>query len=479
MIQWIGEKIASHLSPGAYAWLYDNTPQELIRRRQLQQFRWTVRYAGKHSPFYRRRFAEAGIDPRRVRTPRDLGDFYTTPDDLAERAEEFVAAPAGMVFESSGTSGRNKRVYYGREELDVMGRVMAGGLRLMGIDPTDRVANAFDFSIWIPGWTSHYGLMAAGNFCQAFGKCDPSEVYKRLESSRINVIMGEPTWLIRLTELAERHGRRPLKLMIGGGEEMPAGAVPWIQEVWQGVKIKMCYGTVEQGIAIAFQPCDQRESYHLDDVDFLSEIIEADDQGYGELVFTTLSRRVMPLVRYRTRDVTRINQRCACGRRAPAIARIRGRRDELVIASGGNLYPKMFEDILTPVPGLTNDFQVRFDLEGVREVMTIRVESTRTDAEVLEREIKQQASLQYPDLMKNLALGIFEMRIAVETPQSIRQGRKLKRIVDHRHFGPVEEGADRAAASQNGHYGVNGHSGNGMQVQIHPAARQTATEVGR
>jgi phenylacetate-CoA ligase len=478
MIQWISEKIASHLSPGAYAWLYDNTPAEVIRWRQLQQFRWAVRYAGKRSPFYRRRFAEAGIDPRRVRTPRDLGDFYTTPDDVAERAEEFIAAPESMVFESSGTSGRNKRVYYSRDELHLLGRVMAGGLRLMGIEPGDRVANAFDFSIWIPGWTGHYGLMAAGNFCQAFGKCDPSEVYKRLESSRINVIMGEPTWLIRLTELAERHGRRPLKLMIGGGEEMPAAAVPWIQEVWQGVKVKMCYGTVEQGSAIAFQPCDERESYHLDDVDFLPEIIEADEQGYGELVFTTLSRRVMPLIRYRTRDVTRINQRCACGRRAPAITRLRGRRDELIVASGGNLYPKMFEDILARVPGLSNDFQVTFDLEGVREVMTIHVESSRTDGQILEQEIKQQATLQYPDLMKNLALGIFEMRISVEPRGSIRHARKLRRIVDRRHFGPI--GSDQGTlAGQNGH-GGNGHigSGNGVSVQINSAAKDLAERVG-
>jgi phenylacetate-CoA ligase len=444
MFHKLSEIIASKFSPDTVAWLYDNTPPAAIRRIQLQRFRATVRHAARNSPFYRRRFAKLGIDPARVRTPRDLADFYTTPQDLADHAEDFIAAPPAMVFESSGTSGRNKRVYFGRNELQNMGTVMAGGMRMMGIARTDRVANAFDFSIWIPGWMSHYGLMAAGNFCQAFGKVDPIEVYRRLQANRLNVVMGEPTWLIRLTELAERHGSLPLKLMIGGAEEMPAAAVPWIKSVWQGATVKMCYGSVEQGIALGFQPCDRIDGYHLNDVDFLPEIIEQDPQGFGEVVFTTLSRQVMPLIRYRTRDIAQLIERCPCGRRAPAISRLRGRTDDLIVASGGNLYPRMFEEILASVPGLGHDFQVTFDLEGMREVMTIRVESTRADRDALEQQIKQEASLKYPDLMKNLALGIFEMRISIEPPGQIRTARKLKRMLDRRHFAP-------SAAAENGH----------------------------
>ena len=86
-----------------------------------------------------------------------------------------------IVFESSGTSGRNKQVYFNKRELDAMGHVMAAGLRLMGLSPEDRVANAFDFSIWIPGMLAHYGLMGAGNFCLAFGKVDPVEVWRRMK----------------------------------------------------------------------------------------------------------------------------------------------------------------------------------------------------------------------------------------------------------------------------------------------------------
>ena len=134
----------------------------------------------------------------------------------------------------------------------------------MGIAPDDRVANAFDFSIWIPGMLGHYGLMAAGNFCLAFGKVDPVEVYRRLGQYNFNVVLGEPTWLIRLTELAEKDGGGRLKLLVGGAEEMPADAVPWMHKVWNGATVKMCYGTVEQGSSIAFQPCPNHDGYHLD-----------------------------------------------------------------------------------------------------------------------------------------------------------------------------------------------------------------------
>jgi phenylacetate-CoA ligase len=441
MFNFLIDQVSRRLSPERLAFAYRMTPFGLSRRLSLYRFTQTVRYAAAHSPFYRRVFREQGIEPGRVKRPEDLGDFYTTPEDLVEHSTDFICRPPSIVFESSGTSGRNKRVYYGHDELLEMGNSMAAGFRLMGLTPQDRVANAFDFSIWIPGLITHYGLMAAGNFCLAFGKVDPIEVYRRLELHRFTVVMGEPTWLIRLTELAEKHGppSTPLRLLIGGAEEMPANAIPWMRDVWQGAKVKMCYGSVEQGSAVGFQPCDRPDGYHIDDFDFLPEIVDVDAQGWGELIFTTLRRRVMPLIRYRSRDVTRWEQdRCPCGIPAQRFAKLRGRRDELVVASGGNLYPMMFENILRPIAGISHDWQVVFTLEGVREVLTIHVESQRADTDALRREIFAEASRQYPDLMKNLALGIFQMRVKVHAPEEIRKTRKLKRMVDRRHFEPVE-----------------------------------------
>jgi phenylacetate-CoA ligase len=425
---------ADKISPAGVAKLYQLSPQWAITKLREHRFRQVVQYVGRHSEFYRTAFRQRGIDPRMVRTPADLGDFYTTPDDIVANPKAFICQTPNIVFESSGTSGKNKQIYYSQRELRQIGQIDAAGLQLMGMESTDRVANGFDFSMWIPGMLVHNALMAANTFCMAFGKVDPLEVYRRLKQYQFNVIMGEPTWLIRLTELAEEHGSVPLKLLIGGAEEMPREAIGWMNRVWQGAKVRMCYGSVELGGGLGYQPCDQPDVYHVDDTDFYPEIIEPDGDGLGELVFTTLRRTVMPLLRYRTRDVTRlIPEPCPCGLRGMRMARLRGRRDELIVASGGNLYPLMFENILRPIPELTHDWQVQFKLEALREIMEMHVECAGIDESALQREIQQQIRLQYPDLMKNLDIGIFDMRIVVHPPGFLRSDRKLKRMVDHRY----------------------------------------------
>jgi phenylacetate-CoA ligase len=439
MIYSIADIIAGRASPQGVAHMYRTTPQAIQRGVALHRFQKTVRFAATHSPFYRRAFAEHGIDPAKVRTPADLKDLYTTPQDLAERAEEFICEKPSIVFESSGTSGVNKRVYFSERDLKMVGTSVAAGFLCMGVTLDDRVANAFDFSIWIPGMVCHYGLTAAGIFNQPFGKCDPIEVWRRMDQYKFTVVFGEPTWLIRLTEIAEREGGGKLKMMVGGAEEIPVAAREWMSRVWNGASVKMAYAAVENASGLGFQPCDQHDGYHLDTADFWTEIVDTDADGYGEIVFTTLCRRTMPLIRYRTRDVARFLPECKCGLKAPRISRIHGRRDELVVASGGNLYPLMFDRILHDVQGLTHDWQIVFRLDGLREVLEMNLETTRTDAAAVEAEIHRYANELYPDLMKNLALGIFDMRIVLHPPGTVRRARKLKRLVDKRHFDLPEE----------------------------------------
>ncbi len=432
------DNAVDRLSPTNLSRIYHLTPPWLMGRIRLSRFQTTVRWAAEHSPFYKEAFAARGIDAAAIKCPTDLKDFFTTPDDIIADPEKFLCKAPAIVFESSGTSGRNKKIFYDNAELEQMGQIMAAGTMLMGAGLEDRVANAFDFSMWIPGMLTHYALMAGGQFCMAFGKVDPIEVYRRLETYRFNVVMGEPTWLIRLTEIAERQGSFPLKLLLGGAEEMPPNAIPWMRDVWQGASVRMCYGSVELGSALGYQPCDQIDGYHIDDTDFLPELLDPDADGFGELAYTTLRRRVMPLIRYRSRDVTRlIDTPCPCGIPGMRMDRLRGRRDELIVASGGNLYPLMFESIFKAIPSLTGDWQIIFRLEGIREVLEMNVETTRTDIETLEQEIHRCCNALYPDLMKNLALGIFQMRLVVHAPGTIRTGRKIKRMLDLRYTKPV------------------------------------------
>jgi phenylacetate-CoA ligase len=423
-----------NISPDRLAAAAKKVPVGVLRRISAARFREMVRWAAKHSPFYKREFAKRGIDARAIKIPADLGDFYTTPENIAACPTDFICRPPSIVFESSGTTGKNKQVYYSENEMRNTGISTAAGYFLMGLNRGDRVANAFDFSIWIPGMICHYGLMASGMFCLAFGKVDPMEVYRRIGQYNFNVIMGEPTWLIRLTEIAEREGRFPLKMLVGGAEEMPPNAIEWMEKVWAPAKVKMSYGSVELGGCLGFQPCDNHDKYHIDIIDYVSEVADADSEGYGELVFTTLSRRTMPLIRYRTRDIVKMYaEPCPCGFGFGCMSRIRGRTDEMVVAAGGNLYPKMFEDILKDVPGITHDWQVVFRLEGVREILETHVESQAPDAGAIDKQIREQIAKLYPDIARNLGLGIFEMRVVLERPGSLRTMRKLKHLVDNRY----------------------------------------------
>jgi len=436
MLSNVVDKVISVTDPHLLSGLAKGTPRAFLDRMQHDSFRRVVRYAYKHSPFYRKKFDSLKIDCLKVKRPEDLGDFYTTPADIVEHAEDFLCKPPQMVFESSGTTGRNKRVYFGHDELDRIGRFNAAGLFLGGVEPDDRIVNGFDFCIWIPGMIAHKAMESSGLLSMAAGKVDPMEVYKRIPVYNFNIVLGEPTWLIKLTEIAEKNGAYPLKLIIGGAEEMPDAARPWMKKVWQGAEVRMVYASVESGGILAFEPFNVCGSYHVDENNFLVEIAGPDKEGYGEVVFTTLFRRTMPLIRYCNRDVSKlIEEKCACGLPYRRLAKLRGRTDELVVASGGNLYPLMFEEMLKDIGGITSEWQIVFRLNGMKEVMEFNLESKgdRSPESIRENVFANMRS-RYPDLWKNLSMGIFATEFVYHTPGTLRTGRKLLRIVDKRSY---------------------------------------------
>jgi phenylacetate-CoA ligase len=408
-------------------------PRPLIRRLQAEAFRDVVGYAARHQKFLARKLSEAGIDPARVRGPEDLGDIFTTAEDLVRLpAEDFLCQAPQAVFETTGTSGAPKRTYFSYAELDAAARHEAAALWENGVRPGDRVACAFDAGYWISSWVTFLGCKQMGVFCSAIGKPHPKDFYGRLSLYRYNVIAADPTWLVSLSEMAERQGTFPVKLILAAGDRMTDVYRDYVERVWKA-PVVLGYGSTEMGGGLGME-CRERDGYHVDEFDFLLEVIEPDQEGYGELVMTTLERRTMPLVRYRVRDVTRfIDARCRCGVTLRRIAKIRGRRDEMVVMGAGNMHPEIFERVLDDVEGISDRWQVAVRQEGLRDILEFRLELTNgISPAAVESAVRRNLESRYPDVWANQLCGMYQLAFQFLAPGTLAQGRKPKRLVDER-----------------------------------------------
>ena len=408
-------------------------PPSLVRSIQLGAFGEMVRYAARHQKFFGRKLREKGIDPGRVRRPEDLGDVFTTPEDLLRLPpEDFLCREPQVVFETTGTSGSPKRVYFGYDELEFAGRYEAAGLYQNGVRPGDRVVCTFDAGYWISGWVSFFACKQIGVFCSAIGKPRPEDFYSRLGGYRYNVIMADPTWLVSLSEIAEKRGVYPIKVIFAAGDRMTRAYRDYVERVWNA-PVVLGYGSTEAGGGVGME-CLRRDGYHLDEFNFLFETLDRDANGYGELVVTTLSSRTMPLVRYRTRDVTRfIEDRCACGITLRRIAPVKGRRDEMVVMGAGNMHPEIFEKVLDGVEGISDVWQVAVRQEGVRDVLEFRLALTNgVNPSAVEALVRKNLEARYPEVWANHLCGMYRIDFRFSPPGTHERGRKPKRLVDER-----------------------------------------------
>jgi len=408
------------------------TPRSMILRIQADGFREVVQYAARHQKFFARKLRERGIDPKRVYRPEDLGDIFTTPEDLRTLPpEDFLCREPELVFETTGTSGGPKRVYFSYQELDFAARYEAAALYENGVRPGDRVVCTFDAGYWVSSWVTFLACKSIGVFCSAAGKPHPREIYSRMGIYRYNVIVADPTWLVSLSEMAEKEGTFPLRLIMAAGDRMTDVYRRYVEQVWK-CPVILAYGSTEQGGA--GMECRRQDGYHVDDFNIYYEILDPDENGYGELVATTLSRRTMPFIRYRVHDVTRfIKEPCPCGAPLRRIERIRGRRDEMVVMGAGNMYPEIFERVLHDVPGIGENWQVVVRQEGLHDILEFRLELTNgVGSAAVEFAIQANLKTLYPDVWANQACGMYQLSFRFLTPGSIEHGRKRRRLIDER-----------------------------------------------
>ncbi len=423
-------------------------PQALLRYLRLvppgilagirrSTFKRTLRLAASRSSFYREKFLEHGIDVDRVRGPEDLGNFYLTSEELRQAPEALLCGKPELTIESSGTTGHAARVFMSQRELDYNARQ---GLLLQAaynIADEDRILSTFDAGFSLDGLLVQRSLPYRKVFGMCVGRVDPVEIYRRLPSYGFNVIMSGTPWLARFTEVAEAEGRPyPLKLLLGGGGGgITARTRAWIEDFW-GAPLCMTYASTETGTVLGFE-CLRREGYHLNEVDFFVEILNPDSEGYGEVVVTTVNREVMPLIRYRTKDMARlVSGKCPCGIPLRLLSPLRGRMDEIAASVWGNVHPDFFERILGSVPGLLEDWQVALYEKNGKQTFQFRLELENGSPG--QEEIRNRV-LAAIESNHKLAWSAYKQKLAdVEfvflAKGTLRKGRKILRLVDERGF---------------------------------------------
>ncbi len=423
-------------------------PQALLRYLRLvppgilagirrSTFKRTLRLAASRSSFYREKFLEHGIDVDRVRGPEDLGNFYLTSEELRQAPEALLCGKPELTIESSGTTGHAARVFMSHRELDYNARQ---GLLLKAaynISDEDRILSTFDYGFCLDGLLVQRSLPYWKVFGMCVGRVDPVEIYRRLPSYGFNVIMSGTPWLARFTEVAEAEGRPyPLKLLLGGGGGgITARTRAWIEDFW-GAPLCMTYASTETGTVLGFE-CLRREGYHLNEVDFFVEILNPDSEGYGEVVVTTVNREVMPLIRYRTKDMARlVSGKCPCGIPLRLLSPLRGRMDEIAASVWGNVHPDFFERILGSVPGLLEDWQVALYEKNGKQTFQFRLElenGSPGQEEIRNRvlaAIESSNTLAWNAYMQKLA----DVEFVFHAKGTLRKGRKILRLVDERGF---------------------------------------------
>ncbi len=361
-----------------------------LERLQLKRLQETVRRVAAHVPFYRQKFAELGVRPENIRSLTDLRrlPFTASADLRANYPTGLLAVPYDTTLRlhtSSGTTGKPKALFFSRQDVENAAELCARSFVMTGIMQKDVFQNMMTYGMFTGALVTHYGAEKIGCLVIPAGPGNSERQLMLMQDFRTTFIHLTPSYGLYLATFLEKHGvdpRRDLAL-----RKAFVGAEPYTEETrgkieeGLGVDVYNSYGLSEMnGPGVAFE-CVYKQGMHLWEDHFLIEIIDPQtceplpDGKAGELVMTTLCREAMPLLRYRTRDITSIiTQPCPCGRTHRRLNRITGRSDDMLIVRGVNIYPQQIERVLMAQSGVGRNYLIA--LEGLDE-MTVKMFSVR------------------------------------------------------------------------------------------------------
>lgn len=414
-------------------------PEEL-RELQLERLRASLRHAYAHVPFYRQSFDRAGVRPEDCRSLADLAHFpFTTKADLrANYPYGMFAVPRERVrrlHASSGTTGLPTVVGYTDNDLSVWADMVARSIRAAGGRPGDIVHVAYGYGLFTGGLGAHYGAERLGcTVVPASGGMTSRQV-RLIQDLGPGVIMVTPSYMLTLLDEFERQGVDPRSTSLRVGV---FGAEPWTESMRREIEERFAidavdiYGLSEViGPGVAQECVETKDGLHVWEDHFYPEVVDPitgevlPEGERGELVFTSLTKEAMPIVRYRTRDLTRLLPGTA--RVFRRMEKITGRSDDMVILRGVNLFPTQIEEIVLRTPGVAPHFQLRLTREGRMDALTVRAEA-RPGATP---EVREAAARSIAAAAKD-GIGV-SVSVEIVEPESLeRSVGKIRRIVDLR-----------------------------------------------
>jgi phenylacetate-CoA ligase len=423
----------------------ERMPLQDLRNLQEDRLKSIVRYVYDHSAFYRQRFKSADVEPGDIKSLDDLRRLpFTRKTDLRDTYPTgMFSLPRSEVVRyhvSSGTTGKPTVVGYTKGDIEAWAESLARALTSVGLGRDDTIQVSYGYGLFTGGLGLHYGAERIGAAVLPIGTGNTERQIELMQDLGTTAIACTPSYFLHVIETAERMGvsiRNDTKLKTG-----IFGAEPWSLETRKriedatGINAYDIYGTSEISGPL-FTECSEKNGIHIWGDMFLTEVIDpktgepVEDGERGELVFTTINKFALPLIRYRIGDLSILeSEQCECGRTHPRIMRILGRTDDMLIIRGINVFPSQVESVLMNIPEIGDHWQILVDRQGPLDIMTVRVELTDTgfsdmigDLMSLKRKISKELK------------GVLNIAAEVDLvePGTIpRSEGKAKRVIDNR-----------------------------------------------
>lgn len=420
--------------------------REQLDELKLNRLKWVIGWVYDRVPFYKQRFDKAGLKPHHIKTLKDIEHIpFTTKNDLRDNYP-FGMFAVGMddvvrIHASSGTTGKPTVVGYTRNDIETWAEVMARALASAGVHKGDILQNAYGYGLFTGGLGIHYGAEKLGAAVIPMSGGNTQKQVMLMQDFGSTVLTCTPSYALNIVEVAKEMGIAMDSLKLKAGV---FGAEPWTEDMRSEIEEKLkidaidIYGLSEiMGPGVACECVEAKKGLHLYEDHFLPEIIDPAKfvplpyGEKGELVITTLTKEAIPLIRYRTRDVTKLDAgTCVCGRTTIRMARITGRTDDMLIIRGVNVFPSQIESVILKADGIEPYYQLIVDKDGPLDTLEVRVEvNDRIQFDEIKVLETMERKLEH-DIKDFLGVNA---KVKLVEPKSIERGAgKAVRVIDRR-----------------------------------------------